>query len=144
MTATHPVPDVAPAPSPALERRHWLAALAMLFVLFAPYQTLVQTVLTDDALRKGVEADDYDMTWVTVAYGVGIFTVYAWFLSTLPAYAPLMPSAVETAAALALTVAYATAGGATARWLADRLVGDAPELLPALERSVAGATSPGR
>jgi MFS family permease len=55
-----------------LERRHWLAALAMLFVLFAPYQTLVQTVLTDDAVRKGVEVDEYDMTWVTVAYGVGV------------------------------------------------------------------------
>jgi len=55
-----------------LERRHWLAELAMLFVLFAPYQTLVQTVITDDAVRKGIEADDYDMTWVQVAYGVGI------------------------------------------------------------------------
>jgi MFS family permease len=61
-----------PLAATGLERRHWLAALAMLFVLFAPYQTLVQTVLTDDAVRKGVEADDYDMTWVTVAYGVGV------------------------------------------------------------------------
>ena len=55
-----------------LESRHWLAALAMLFVLFAPYQTLVQTVTTDDAVRKGIEADDYDMTYVTIAYGVGV------------------------------------------------------------------------
>src|SRR4051795_9872149 len=61
-----------PLAATGLERRHWLAALAMLFVLFAPYQTLVQTVLTDDAVRKGIEADDYDMTWVTVAYGVGV------------------------------------------------------------------------
>jgi MFS family permease len=52
--------------------RHWLAALAILFVLFAPYQTLVQTVITDDAVRLGIEADEYDMTWVTVAYGVGV------------------------------------------------------------------------
>src|SRR6266566_4327191 len=66
-------PSVGRASMPiVLERRHWLAALAMLFVLFAPYQTLVQTVITDDAVRKGVEVDDYDMTWVTVAYGVGI------------------------------------------------------------------------
>ncbi len=43
-----------------------------------PYQTLVQTVITDDAVRKGIEADDYDMTWVTVAYGVGvIYGVFA-------------------------------------------------------------------
>jgi MFS family permease len=70
----------APAPSATadheqpllLERRHWPAALAILFVLFVPYQTLVQTVITDDAVRLGVEADDYDMTWVTVAYGVGV------------------------------------------------------------------------
>src|SRR5262245_30394916 len=61
-----------PAQSAPLEGRHWLAALAMLIVLFAPYQTLIQTVLTDDAVRKGIEADDYDMTWATVAYGVGI------------------------------------------------------------------------
>src|SRR5208283_5598645 len=55
-----------------LEPRHWLAALAILFVFFAPYQTLVQAVITDDAVRLGIEADEYDMTWVTVAYGVGV------------------------------------------------------------------------
>ena len=61
-----------------LERRHWLAALAILFVLFAPYQTLVQTVITDDSVRLGIEADEYDMTWVSVAYGVGvIYGVFA-------------------------------------------------------------------
>jgi MFS family permease len=65
-------PPAAAAPPIALERRHWLAALAMLIVLFAPYQTLVQTVLTDDAVRKGIEADDYQMTWVQVGYGVGL------------------------------------------------------------------------
>src|SRR5947207_7201816 len=59
-------------PPLALERRHWLAALAMLFVLFAPYQTLVQTVTTDDSVRKGLEIDPYDMTWVQAAYGVGL------------------------------------------------------------------------
>ncbi len=68
-----PAPAVAPpAPPLMLERRHWLAALAVLFVFFAPYQTLVQTVITDDAVRKGVEVDSYDMTWATVGYVVGI------------------------------------------------------------------------
>ena len=72
------VPPRSATAAPALEppmrlgRRHWLAALAIFFVLFAPYQTLVQTVITDDAVRKGIEADEYDMTWVTVAYGVGV------------------------------------------------------------------------
>jgi MFS family permease len=55
-----------------LERRHWLAALAVLFVFFAPYQTLVQTVITDDAVRKGVNVDSYDMTWVQAGYVVGL------------------------------------------------------------------------
>jgi MFS family permease len=63
-------------PSPAaplrLQRRHWLAALAVLVVFFAPYQTLVQTVITDDALRKGVNVDSYDMAWVQVGYVVGL------------------------------------------------------------------------
>ena len=61
-----------PTPPLLLERRHWLAALAVLVVFFAPYQTLVQTVLTDDAVRKGLDIDDYDMVWQQVGYGVGI------------------------------------------------------------------------
>jgi MFS family permease len=60
-----------PIPPMRLERREWLAALAVLFVFFAPYQTLVQTVLTDDAVRKGLNIDDHDMIWQQVGYGVG-------------------------------------------------------------------------
>jgi len=78
LTAQFPSQTAAPEPPLRLEPRHWLAALAILFVFFAPYQTLVQTVITDDAVRLGIEADDYDMTWVTVAYGIGvIFGVFA-------------------------------------------------------------------
>src|SRR5215468_10837875 len=61
-----------PAPPLRLERRHWLVALAVLFVFFAPYQTLVQTVITDDAVRKGVDVDSYDMTWAQVGYVIGL------------------------------------------------------------------------
>jgi MFS family permease len=80
-TAAPPVANAPGSPSPGtddpgsparLERRHWLAALAMLFVLLAPYQTLIQTTLTDDAVRKGLDIDDYDMIWQQVGYGVGI------------------------------------------------------------------------
>jgi MFS family permease len=46
--------------------------VAVLVVFFAPYQTLVQTVLTDDAVRKGLNIDDYDMTWQQAGYGVGV------------------------------------------------------------------------
>src|SRR5262252_6769002 len=62
----------ASSPPLRLERRHWLAALAVLFVLFAPYQTLVQTVITDDAVRKGVNVDSYDTTWVQASYVTGL------------------------------------------------------------------------
>jgi MFS family permease len=72
-------PSSLPEPTPAalappllMERRHWLAALAVLFVFFAPYQTLVQTVLTEDAIRKALNIDDYDMTWQQVGYGIGV------------------------------------------------------------------------
>jgi len=79
-----------------------------------------------------------------IAYGVTVFAAYTWFLSTLPAYRPLMPSGLETATALALTVAYGAAGGHAARWLSDRLIGGPPRAGVALEGSVASATSPGR
>jgi MFS family permease len=78
MTATlaPAAPLAAPAPQVApplrLERRHWLAALAVLVVFFGPYQTMVQTDLTDDAVRKGLDIDDNDMIWQTVSYGVGV------------------------------------------------------------------------
>src|SRR5580698_5002003 len=68
--ADHSLP--AHGPPLRLERRHWLAALTVLVVFFAPYQTLVQTVITDDAVRKGLNIDDYDMIWQQVGYGVGI------------------------------------------------------------------------
>jgi hypothetical protein len=79
-----------------------------------------------------------------IAYGVTVFVAYTWFLSTLPAYRPLMPSGFETVTALALTVAYGAAGGHAARWLSDRLIGGPPRAGVALEGPVAGATSPGR
>jgi MFS family permease len=74
MTATIGAPHSrSSAPEqPLLLKRHWLAALAVLVVFFAPYQTLVQTVLTDDSVRKGLEIDEYDMVWQQVGYGVGI------------------------------------------------------------------------
>ena len=80
----------------------------------------------------------------SIAYGVAVFAAYTWFLSTLPAYAPLMPTALEGATALALAVVAGAAGGAGAAWLAGRLLGGAPRPRVAAEASVAGATSPGR
>jgi len=100
-----------------------------------PLGPAAMMALADPRRRPGAAA---------IAYGVAVLAAYTWFLSTLPAYAPLTPTALETAAALALTVAYAAAGGQAARWLSDRLVGGAPRTGMTRERPVAGATSPGR
>jgi MFS family permease len=77
-TSTPPVATATPAPPPvALGRRHAQAALAIFLVLITVYQTLVLTVVTDDVIRKGIEADEYDMIWLNVAWGVAI--IYSLF-----------------------------------------------------------------
>jgi MFS transporter, DHA2 family, multidrug resistance protein len=58
-------------------RSHARAAMAIGFVLITVYQTLVLTSVTDDVIRKGIEADSYDMIWVNVAWGVSV--VYSLF-----------------------------------------------------------------
>ena len=78
-TSTPPL-ATAPPPPVALGRRHALAALAIFLVLFTVYQTLVLTVVTDDVIRKGIEADEYDMIWVNVAWGVAVlYSVFGAF-----------------------------------------------------------------
>ena len=74
---------------------------------------------------------------------MSLFAAYAWFLATLPAFAPLTPNGVETAVALALTIAYAAAGGLAARRLATQLVAARPSRAPAASAR-SPATSPGR
>jgi MFS family permease len=57
-----------------------MAAVAIFLVLVTVYQTLVLTVVTDDVIRKGIEADSYDMIWVNVAWGVAIlYSLFAAF-----------------------------------------------------------------
>jgi len=108
----------------------WALRLAL------PLVPAVLMALADPRRRPGAAA---------IVYGVSMFAAYAWFLSALPAYAPLTPTGLETAAALALTVAYAAAGGLAGRWLAARLVGGAgSERRAGREPAVAGLTSPGR
>ena len=37
-------------------------------------------MVTDDVIRKGIEADEYDMIWVNVAWGVAIlYSVFGAF-----------------------------------------------------------------
>src|SRR5262249_11926613 len=64
----------ASAPLPA---QSWLAAIAVVPILATVYQTLVLTDVTDDVIRKGIEAEHYAMIWTTVAWGIA--TLYGVF-----------------------------------------------------------------
>ena len=107
----------------------WALRLAL------PLMPAVLMALADPRRRPALAA---------ITYGVAVFAAYAWFLSTLPAYAPLVPRGLETAAALALTVAYAAAGGVAGRGLAAQLVRGEIEPRVGRERPLAAVTSPGR
>ncbi len=61
--ATPAIPDWA---------RYALAALAVVPVLSTVFQTLVLTDVTDDVIRKGIEAEHYSMIWSTVCWGVAV------------------------------------------------------------------------
>jgi len=74
-----------------------------------------------------------------VAYGVALLALYGWSTSHSPAFTPLVPSATETAAALAITVLASLAGAVLARRLADSLQPRPPA--PAVD---AALTSPAR
>src|SRR5262249_35297665 len=55
----------------------WLAAVAVVPILATVYQTLVLTDVTDDVIRKGIEAEHYSMIWTSVCWGAA--TVYGVF-----------------------------------------------------------------
>ena len=63
---------VPPSPEAPLGRREFLASQAIFLVLITVYQTLVLGAVTDDVIRKGIEADSYDMIWSSVSWGVAI------------------------------------------------------------------------
>ena len=57
--------------------RPWLAAVAVVPILATVYQTLVLTDVTDDVIRKGIDAEHYGMIWTNVCWGVA--TLYGVF-----------------------------------------------------------------
>jgi hypothetical protein len=77
-----------------------------------------------------------------VAYGVALLVLYGWSTSHHPAFQPLVPSAMETAAAIAIAGAAAVVGSVLARRLADGL--GASHAPAAASATAAGATSPAR
>src|SRR5262245_41720650 len=74
----HPAGQNPPPPPAAVPGRPWLAALAVVPILATVYQTLVLTDVIDDVIRKGIEAEHYDMIWTDVCWGVTvIYGVFA-------------------------------------------------------------------
>jgi MFS family permease len=60
------------APAISAIDQPWLAALAIVPILGTVYQTLVLTDVINDAIRKGIDADHYNMIWTSVFWGVSI------------------------------------------------------------------------
>jgi MFS family permease len=67
-----------PGPRPPSQNASpWLAAVAVVPVLATVYQTLVLTDVTDDVIRKGLDAEHYSMIWTNACWGAA--TVYGVF-----------------------------------------------------------------
>src|ERR1700758_1909797 len=62
---------LAPRPSPLVPPA-WLAAVAVVPILATVYQTLVLTDVTDDGIRKGIDAEHYSMIWTNVCWGYAV------------------------------------------------------------------------
>ena len=50
----------------------WLAAVAIVPILATVFQTFVLTDVTDDVIRKGLEAEHYAMIWPQILWGIGL------------------------------------------------------------------------
>src|SRR3984893_15913151 len=61
----------APLPAPRPDQA-WLAAIAIVPILATVYQTLVLTDVTDDVIRKGIDAEHYSMIWTNVCWGIAV------------------------------------------------------------------------
>src|SRR6266581_7697808 len=59
-------------PRSSISPRPWLAAVAIVPILATFYQTLVLTDVTDDVIRKGIDAEHYSMIWTNVCWGVSV------------------------------------------------------------------------
>lgn len=80
--------------------------------LLLPLATAAVLTLVDLRRRPGAAG---------AAYGVALVAVYGWWISGSPAFAPLVPSAAETAAALVIAGVAGVIGAAAGRRIADAL-----------------------
>jgi MFS family permease len=78
ITATMRQAQTRPAAPAAHDSSPRLAALAIIPILATVYQTLVLTDVTDDVIRKGIDAEHYAMIWTNVCWGITvIYGVFA-------------------------------------------------------------------
>src|SRR5258708_7347473 len=54
----------------SVRMQRFLAALTLVPILGTVYQTIVLTDVTADVIRKGIEADSYEMVWTNVTWGI--------------------------------------------------------------------------
>ena len=77
MSAITASPSAEPAPKIVVGRNQVLAAFAIVLALATVYQTLTLTDVTNDVVRLAIEADRYEMLYVSAAWGattlLGIF-----------------------------------------------------------------------
>src|SRR5262245_30157443 len=59
-------------PASAVRDLPWMAAVAVVPILATVYQTLVLTDVTDDVIRKGIDAEHYSMIWTNVCWGISV------------------------------------------------------------------------
>jgi MFS family permease len=67
-----------PTTTVSVRRQRVVAALTVVPILATVYQTIVLTDVTADVIRKGIEADSYQMIWTNLAWGLA--TLYGIFL----------------------------------------------------------------
>jgi MFS family permease len=72
MSAITASPSAEPAPKIVVGRNQVLAAFAIVLALATVYQTLTLTDVTNDVVRLAIEADRYEMLYVSAAWGATI------------------------------------------------------------------------
>jgi len=97
---SHAPEHTSASPAIPVPDRPWLAAVAIVPILATVYQTLVLTDVTDDVIRKGIEAEHYSMIWTNVCWGVAtLYGVFAgiWAMARFgaPGHPPGRPRLVR-------------------------------------------------
>ena len=79
-------------------------------------------------------------TLACAAYGIVLVAVYGWSTSRSPAFAALVPTAVDTAIALAIAAVAGGLGAVGGRYLADALASTASSAVVVEDRMVTAVT----